>query len=263
MEKTSTPSRVTWPLQARFRPLRHESRLLLPLPLWPNKNSTSPPATSTETPDHGPARHVREVDVARGEVGHLTTPSGSGAAARPGSGPDQPGEHAERDLRGEEGARDGVDQEQERRPERERHRDEAAVVGTDDHTGGVRDDEPDPADHAADRHGDRRHQRGDDDQGDLHPLRVHAEGGRLGLAQREDVEPPADQHEEEGAARRERREHRDRPPADPGQAAEEPEGDRREGVSGSATYFSSDVSEPKSEPTRIPMRVSTIIGAVR
>jgi hypothetical protein len=46
---TSAPSSVTRPAVGRNRPARQPSRLLLPLPLWPSRNTTSPASTATET----------------------------------------------------------------------------------------------------------------------------------------------------------------------------------------------------------------------
>ena len=96
----------------------------------------------------------------------------------------------------------------------------------------MRDHQPDPADDAGDRDHARRDQRGADDDDEPEPARLDPERARLLVAERQHVDPPAQQHQRHQPGENRRRGGQDVLGLHPGQAAEQPEGDRRQLVVG-------------------------------
>ena len=96
----------------------------------------------------------------------------------------------------------------------------------------MRDHQPDPADHARDRDDARRDQRGADDDHRAEPARLDAERARLLVAERQHVDPPAQQHQRDQPGQHDRRGGQDVLGLHAGQAAEQPEGDRGQLVVG-------------------------------
>ena len=104
------------------------------------------------------------------------------------------------------------------------------MVGADQHPPGMGDDQADPADHTADGNGRGGHQGGANNDPQFGTGWVHPEGLRFHVPQGEDVQPPADEKQEDHAANDDDRQGRDIRPGDRGQASEQPEGDGGEGV---------------------------------
>ena len=162
-----------------------------------------------------------------------------------------------------QGPREIVDEKQERAAEQGRGRQQRAVIGADQHPREMRHGEADPGDHAADRDLRRDEERHEGEREPARRLDADAEASRFVLVEGEHVEAPAQAHQERACGEHESGEDRDLFGIRRREAAEQPEDDERQLVSGSAANWIRPTRAEKSAETMSPASTSTSVEPVR